>query len=443
MAGEPSVGGAAGAAGSPSSECPTGFDECDGDLSEACEQDLSELDTCGSCDVACTNEHGGIVCEDLKCKITSCADGYADCNDDPNDGCETGLIGNDENCGACGRDCSSVGATCTVDSCGDIPMQQNVSIGVGNGPFNDRCWAFSTEIGIANMTKSSPAVQLFPLDGSPGKVIWNLGSGESSNETLAIVGQEIFWAQRGTPNVVRKKLATAASDALPTDVFFPEDLPAYFRAQGDYFYWISGDYGEPAYVYRRLRSADKDDPGTRIVEVAQGSAASLSGFAVTTNAIYWVTSDDLNAATTDNDVRTVPLTGGTPTSVPKVAGATNATIKDFGNFTISPSLQAVGEYVYFARTIDETTLNGVYRFKTGESAPTKVVEGENITTFAVSDAYVYYGLLNQQGVWRAPIAGGVGVKVSQSYQTTIVGTDDEFAYVAFVNQPSYFFKIFH
>jgi hypothetical protein len=32
--------------------------------------------------------------------------------------------------------------------------------------------------------------------------------------------------------------------------------------------------------------------------------------------------------------------------------------------------------------------------------------------------------------------------VGPSYQTTIVGVDDEFAYVAFVNQPSYFYKIF-
>lgn len=33
--------------------------------------------------------------------------------------------------------------------------------------------------------------------------------------------------------------------------------------------------------------------------------------------------------------------------------------------------------------------------------------------------------------------------VGQNYQSTIVGTDDQFAYVAFVNQPSYFYKIFH
>ena len=219
-------------------------------------------------------------------------------------------------------------------------------------------------------------------------------------------------------------------------------LPVYLREQGDFFYWISGDYGEPGYVYRRLRDAPTDDAGTRIVDVVQGTAATISGFAVTTDAIYWVTSDDANAGTTDNDIRTTPLTGGVPTSVPKVAGATDAVIKDFGNFTISPSLTAVGDTLYFARTIGETTLNGVYRFNKGDAAPTKIAEAENVTTFAVGDAWVYYGLLAQQGVWRAPLTGGQGVKVGQNYQTTIVGVDDTFAYVAFVNQPSYFYKIF-
>ena len=448
--GVPTAAGAGGAAGGANaagasgaaSECPVGFGECDGDLSEACEQDLSELDHCGACDVACSNAHGAITCEALACKVGTCLDGYGDCNGDPNDGCETALIENDEHCGACGRDCTSVGATCTVDSCGDIKMQQNIFLGTGNGAFNDRAFAFSSEIGIANLTRTNGKVQLFPLDGSPGKVIWDLAGGESSNETLVIHGQEVIWAQRGTPNVIRKKLATDASNALPTDIFYPEDLPVYLREQGNYFYWISGDYGEPAYVYRRLRDAAVSDPGTRIVDVPQGSASSLSGFAVTTDAIYWVTSDDANAGTTDNDIRTTPLTGGVPVSVPKVAGATDAVIKDFGNFTLSPSLTAVGDTLYFARTIGDTVLNGVYRFKKGDLAPTKLAEAENVTTFAVGEDWIYYGLLAQQGVWRAPIGGGQGVKVGQSYQTTIVGVHDKFAYVAFVNQPSYFYKIF-
>jgi hypothetical protein len=438
-AGDSSVAGAAGAGSA--ADCPSGFDECDGDLSQACEQALTELSSCGSCDTACTNAHGGIACEELACKVTSCDAGYDDCNGDPNDGCETALIGNDENCGACGRDCTSVGATCKVDSCGDIRMQTGVSIGTGNGPINDRAFAFSSTTGIANMTRTNSVVQLFPLDGSPGKVIWNSTNGESGNETLVIDGQEIFWAQRATPSIVRKKLATQASAALPTDAFFPEYLPAFLRLQGDYFYWITGDYFQPGYVYRRLRSAAANDPGTRIVNVAQGSSStvsSIAAFAVTTDAIYWTTGDDSDPATLDNDIRTVPLIGGVPTSVPKVPGASNGAIRE----VFQPSFAAVGDSLYFARTVGTSPLNGIYRFKQGDAAPTKIAEADNVTTFAVGEAFVYYGLASQQGVWRAPLTGGQGVKVGQDYQTTIVGVDATFAYVAFVNAPSYFYKIF-
>lgn len=371
-----------------------------------------------------------------------CPDNFGDCNGNRNDGCETSLVLNDQHCGACPNDCTSVGTTCTADGCGDIPVHPSVSLGVGNGAFNDHAFAFSTEIGIANMTKTNSVVKLLPIDGSPAKVIWDSTNGESGNETLVIVGQDIFWAQRGTPNVVRKKAASAAPVTLPTDVFYPDDMPVYLRQQGDYFYWISGDFGEPGYIYRRLESAPTNDPGTLIMDVPQGSAFAITGLAVTTDAIYWITSDDANAATTDNDIRTVPLTGGVPTSIPKVPGAADATIKDFGNFTIVPNLTAIGDTLYFARTIGESTLNGVYRYKKGDAAPTKLAEAENVTAFNVSDTHVYYGLLAQQGVWRAPIEGGQGVKAGNGYQSNIVGVDDKFVYVAIVNQPGSVYKIF-
>jgi hypothetical protein len=38
------------------------------------------------------NEHGELACEDLSCVVTACDQGYDDCNANPNDGCETGLL---------------------------------------------------------------------------------------------------------------------------------------------------------------------------------------------------------------------------------------------------------------------------------------------------------------------------------------------------------------
>lgn len=52
-------------------------------------------------------------------------------------------------------------------------MQENVSIGIGNGPFNDHTFAFSAEVGIANMSRTRSVVRFFGLDGTTSKVVWN------------------------------------------------------------------------------------------------------------------------------------------------------------------------------------------------------------------------------------------------------------------------------
>lgn len=432
------AGGAGGVASTP--DCASGFAECDGDLSDACEQDLSDPAACGGCDISCTNAHGEAACVEQTCAPT-CDDGYADCNGDPNDGCETPLVDNDEHCGACGRDCTSVGATCAVDTCGDIRMQEDIPIGPG-GPFNANAWTFSPVHGIFHMTRTNGVIRQFPLDSSAYRTIWNTVSALSGNESLLVDGDDVLWAQHGTPSVVRKKAVAAAEVALPADAFFPEYCPVYLRSQGDYYYWISGENGEPGYVYRRLRTAVQAEKGTKIVSVAQGSAASISGFAVTTDAIYWITSDDLNAATTDNDIRTVPLTGGVPTSVPPVAGAADGVVKDGTNATMGVHLTAVGDTMYFARTAGDSALNGVYRFRKGDAAPTKIVEAENITTLAVGNQHVYYGMLLIKGIWRAPLVGGQGEQMSEDFVTRVLGVDDKFAYATFINTPAFIYKIF-
>ncbi len=68
---------------------------------------------CGWCGNVCPDVNGGSTCEDGVCVI-ACSDGWADCNDDPRDGCETELS---TNCGTCaalegvpGQGCGTCGS---------------------------------------------------------------------------------------------------------------------------------------------------------------------------------------------------------------------------------------------------------------------------------------------------------------------------------------------
>jgi hypothetical protein len=71
--------------------CNSGFKNCDGLVSTGCETDINnDSQNCGACNRQCTNPGGPTHCEMGECHFT-CSPGYFDCNGDPTDGCEANL----------------------------------------------------------------------------------------------------------------------------------------------------------------------------------------------------------------------------------------------------------------------------------------------------------------------------------------------------------------
>jgi hypothetical protein len=105
--------------------CDGDFANCDGDASTGCEVDTSSNDdNCGSCGETCDAPDSDTVCSDSSCEIVSCDAGFADCNDDPSDGCEVDIGSDADNCGGCGQVCEPTNAkgmcaagSCEVDTC--------------------------------------------------------------------------------------------------------------------------------------------------------------------------------------------------------------------------------------------------------------------------------------------------------------------------------------
>lgn len=104
------------AAGLCTPSCAAGFADCDGDASNGCESDLSAPTTCGACGVRCTNEHGSAVCDQGRC-MPSCASGYADCDGDASNGCETNTASDPMHCGSCTNACGTNGQVCMAGMC--------------------------------------------------------------------------------------------------------------------------------------------------------------------------------------------------------------------------------------------------------------------------------------------------------------------------------------
>lgn len=101
--------------------CNAGFDNCDPNLANGCETDIlgSEQD-CGACNQACSPANSTGVCAGGMCGIMMCTGTFADCNMNAADGCEIDKSTSAQNCGMCGNMCSfpNAQATCAGGVCG-------------------------------------------------------------------------------------------------------------------------------------------------------------------------------------------------------------------------------------------------------------------------------------------------------------------------------------
>ncbi|MBL8605445.1 MAG: hypothetical protein JNK72_26170 [Myxococcales bacterium] len=102
--------------------CNEGFADCDGDARNGCETNLNtSLAHCGRCEAVCARAGGVAVCQGGNCQLSMCSDASrGDCDMNGANGCETDLSTALEHCGACGQRCASANASavCANGACG-------------------------------------------------------------------------------------------------------------------------------------------------------------------------------------------------------------------------------------------------------------------------------------------------------------------------------------
>jgi hypothetical protein len=104
-------------------QCDAGFHKCGSN----CVSD-NDPQNCGSSCTKCSSNHRTPTCANQVC-AGACAGGFADCDGDPANGCETDLSKNG-NCGACNTTCAS-GSSCTGKRCVVDCVPKNCSANCG------------------------------------------------------------------------------------------------------------------------------------------------------------------------------------------------------------------------------------------------------------------------------------------------------------------------
>ena len=107
---------AACAAGACAYACEAGFADCDGDTANGCEVDTtSSPAACGACGTRCDPPNASAACVAGRCQLAACTAGFGDCDANATNGCETDTRATVSHCGTCGHACP--GAPNAVPAC--------------------------------------------------------------------------------------------------------------------------------------------------------------------------------------------------------------------------------------------------------------------------------------------------------------------------------------
>jgi hypothetical protein len=100
--------------GSCAFQCMPGFANCDANLSNGCETDIANsAENCGRCGMRCSSGPGSGTCVRGMCSTLMCPMGTADCDGVPTNGCEANLATNSR-CGSCTHACGTTYGMCLV-----------------------------------------------------------------------------------------------------------------------------------------------------------------------------------------------------------------------------------------------------------------------------------------------------------------------------------------
>ena len=432
-AGASGASGTGGTAGSPAdggmdadAGCPAGMAECDSNPNTYCETSLSLPTSCGSCTTSCNPQNGTVHCDaaTYRCIVDTCTTGFASCDNDGSNGCETRLTDSATHCGQCGRSCG--GGTCTNSVCSAaIVMDPGGPSAtstfyemklVGNRIVASVYVGTSYELRTVTLPPTNPP--------SEGTVLHPFATSSArKDETLAADATHVYWSTNASPYTVYRKPIDNPSANIEPMFTAPTGGYIYELFLGTAFYywgWTSAGYGFFS-AAKTVGTSAQAITGL-VGQPPMYATGSVGGFLVGGATLFFASYNNYGT-NIGHKMFTAPAGGGAPVIL-------DDTIQNYSYVGVVSD----GTHVYW------NTYAADGRIRRVPIATPTTANIQNVALqisypdagLAVDATYVYY-IDNAGSVWRAPKDGSsIPQRVLQRsgsvYLVSIAASDADYLY---------------
>ena len=356
------------------STCLPGFADCDNDRQNGCEVRIeTDVANCGACGNVCGGSNtrpNGARCERSKCAF-DCADGFGHCSTSDATGCETSLT-TSTSCGACTHDCRG-GACGSGGRCGAVKLSAG---DFAYGAAIDGTYVYyAVGAEVRRLRKDNTCA-----GGPPCSATW-IDADEVQGVPRAVTtdGVNVFWAHFTDAGPAPVRSHRDGVDASSTSGLSYGTPSGGMTAAAGRIWWTNA-FSPSERVVRM--NANGEDAGT----FASGAGETL-GIASDGNNMYWVDRAKkriykmpVNAASCDMEIL-LPDEGGCPFLTSTTAAPSGVAV-DTQNVYFTAASTSGAATTYEIHRMGKTSVGGF-------AAPMATLQAgaENVAT---DGAHVYW-----------------------------------------------------